>query len=100
GKAHYAAEQLTSLDGVRMKFDRPFFKEFSLAVTWEVPSLLQRLLAGGYHGGLALGRWYAHLADCVSVAVTEKRTIDEIDGLVRNWHLEKLMAHSEALLEE
>src|SRR5438128_7478201 len=43
-KAHYAAEQLTRIPGVRAKFPRPFFKEFTLAVEDDVPSLLSRLL--------------------------------------------------------
>src|SRR6266849_4861948 len=36
-KAHYAAEQLTKLPGVRLRFDRPFFKEFALTVPGKVP---------------------------------------------------------------
>ena len=48
-----------------------------------LPQLLVRLLRDGYHGGLELGRWYPALADCLSVAVTEKRTRAEIDGLVK-----------------
>ena len=35
----------------------------------------------GYHGGIALDRWYPDLADCILIAVTEKRTRAEIDGL-------------------
>ena len=31
--------------------------------------------------GLSLGRWYADMADGLTVAVTEKRTKTEIDGL-------------------
>jgi glycine dehydrogenase subunit 1 len=84
-KAHYAAEQLARIEGVRPRFDRPFFKEFTLRVAGDVPGLLSRLLAASYHAGLALGRWYSGLADCVSVAVTEKRTREEIDGLVAAW---------------
>jgi glycine dehydrogenase subunit 1 len=42
---------------------------------------LADLLKAGYHGGLSLGRWYPALADCVSIAVTEKRSKAEIDGL-------------------
>ncbi len=84
-KAHYAAQQLTALPGVRLKFKRPFFKEFTLQVEGAVPDRLQALLRRGYHAGLALGRWYPTLADCVSVAVTEKRTRTEIDGLVAAW---------------
>jgi glycine dehydrogenase subunit 1 len=81
-KAHYAAEQLARLKGIRLRFDRPFFKEFTLSIPGQVPDLLGRMLQAGYHAGLDLGRWYPALKDCVSVAVTEKRTRGEIDGLV------------------
>jgi glycine dehydrogenase subunit 1 len=80
-KAHYAAEQLTQLPGVRLRFDRPFFKEFTLQLEGSVPDLLAHLLDKGYHAGLHLGRWYPNLQACLSVAVTEKRTREEIDGL-------------------
>jgi glycine cleavage system P protein (glycine dehydrogenase) subunit 1 len=82
-KAHYAAQQLLRLPGSRLKFARPFFKEFTLSVDANASELLSRLLKGGYHGGLQLGRWYPALANCISVAVTEKRTRSEIDGLVK-----------------
>jgi glycine dehydrogenase subunit 1 len=80
-KAHYAAEQLTRVAGVRPRFERPFFKEFTLQVEEPVPALLDELRAAGYHAGLHLVRWYPSLDDCLSVAVTEKRTRGEIDGL-------------------
>jgi glycine dehydrogenase subunit 1 len=79
-KAHYAAEQLTSRSGLRLRFGRPFFKEFTLAGA-RVSVLLSRLLKAGFHAGLDLGRWYPPLADCFTVAVTEKRTRAELDGL-------------------
>jgi glycine dehydrogenase subunit 1 len=84
-KAHYAAEQLTKRAGLRLRFDRPFFKEFTLAVPGDVPALLVHLLREGYHAGLHLGRWYPQWNDCLSVAVTEKRTRSEIDGLAAAW---------------
>jgi glycine dehydrogenase subunit 1 len=84
-KAHYAAEQLTRLAGAQLGFNRPFFKEFTLAVPGDVHSLLRRLLQQGYHAGLELGRWYRQLGNCITVAVTEKRTRAEIDGLVAAW---------------
>ncbi len=80
-KAHYAAEALTKIPGVRRRFSRPFFKEFTLQLPAAVPALLETLLDEGYHAGLHLGRWLPGLDDCVSVAVTEKRTRSEIDGL-------------------
>jgi glycine dehydrogenase subunit 1 len=80
-KAHYAAEQLTKVPGVSLRFKRPFFKEFTLQVPGDVQGLLSRLLKEGYHAGLPLGRWYPGLQNSMSVAVTEKRTKAEIDAL-------------------
>jgi len=80
-KAHYAAEQFCKVPGVKLKFDRPFFKEFTLRVPGDVPALLKRLRGDGYHAGLPTGRWYPAHADGLTVAVTEKRTKAEIDGL-------------------
>jgi glycine dehydrogenase subunit 1 len=80
-KAHYAAEQLTKKAGLRLRFDRPFFNEFTLKASEDVSGLLRRLLGKGYHAGLGLGTWYPQLEDCFSVAVTEKRTRTEIEGL-------------------
>jgi glycine dehydrogenase subunit 1 len=79
-KAHYLADQLAQIPGVALKFRRPFFKEFTVQVPGNVPALLDRLLAAGYHAGLPLGRWYPQLQNCVSIAVTEKRTRAELDG--------------------
>ncbi|HMP58408.1 MAG TPA: aminomethyl-transferring glycine dehydrogenase subunit GcvPA [Gemmatales bacterium] len=84
-KAHYAAATLAQVPGVQLRFQAPFFKEFVIRVPGNVPSLLQQLLGAGYHAGLWLGEWYPELADCVAVAVTEKRTKAEIDGLAAAW---------------
>jgi glycine dehydrogenase subunit 1 len=80
-KAHYAAGQLTKIPGVKLAFDRPFFKEFTLRVPGDVPRLLAGLVEDGYLAGLSLKRSYPALGECVTVAVTEKRTKAEIDGL-------------------
>jgi glycine dehydrogenase subunit 1 len=37
----------------------------------------------GILAGVPLGRWYPDLADCLLVAVTERRTKEEIDRLVQ-----------------
>lgn len=79
-KAHYAAEQLAKV-GVRAKWNRPFVKEFTASVPGDVNKLLAGLRDDGYFGGLATGRWYPQHADGLTVAVTEKRTKAEIDGL-------------------
>jgi glycine dehydrogenase subunit 1 len=80
-KAHYAKDTLTKVPGVSLKYSRPFVKEFTLSVKGNVPDLLKELRGLGYHAGLAAGRWYPNHTDGLIVAVTEKRTKAEIDGL-------------------
>ena len=81
-KAHYAAERLAAVPGLSLAFDGPFFKEFVVrAEGRDAAALLAEVGRLGYHGGVALGRWSPEMADCILVAVTEKRTKAEIDGL-------------------
>jgi glycine dehydrogenase subunit 1 len=84
-KAGYAVDELTRLPGIRLRFKRPFFKEFTLEVSGDIRAQLSGLVDAGYHAGVPLGRWYNELTDCVSLAVTERRTRTEIDGLVAAW---------------
>jgi glycine dehydrogenase subunit 1 len=86
-KAHYACDQLERELGLSRRFDRPFFKEFTLKAETSVPELLSHSVDDGILAGLHLGRWYPALNDCFSVAVTEKRTREEIDALTRSLHL-------------
>jgi glycine dehydrogenase subunit 1 len=80
-KAHYAAERLAAVPGLSLAFPGPFFKEFVVRCEREPKKVLAEVGRLGYHGGIELGRWYPGLHDCILIAVTEKRTRDEIDGL-------------------
>jgi glycine dehydrogenase subunit 1 len=81
-KTNYAARQLARSPGLALRFDRPVFKEF--VVRRPSGGINQRLSAAceqGVFAGVPLGRWYPALDDCLLVAVTEKRTKEEIDRL-------------------
>jgi glycine dehydrogenase subunit 1 len=83
-KSRYLAEQLCQSERFSMAFDQPTFKEFVIRdAENDVDGLLQTVLDAGYLAGLPLGRWYPQLSDCLLIAVTEKRTKAELDGLVR-----------------
>ena len=82
-KAHYAASCLAAIPGFELAFPGAFFKEFVIRTALDPNELLANVLRQGYHGGIALGRFDPSLADCILIAVTEKRTREEIDGLVR-----------------
>jgi glycine dehydrogenase subunit 1 len=88
-KAHYAAERLAEVPGVSLAFPGQFFKEFVIRTEHDAGRVLAAVGRAGFHGGIALGRWFPELSDCILVAVTERRTKAEIDGLAR--------AYSEAL---
>ncbi|MEN6405150.1 MAG: aminomethyl-transferring glycine dehydrogenase subunit GcvPA [Thermoguttaceae bacterium] len=76
-KSRYAAERLSS-----PRFDRPTFKEFVVRVkNGSVEDLIERATRKHVFAGVPLGRWYPKLSDCLLVAVTEKRTRQEIDQL-------------------
>jgi len=83
-KAHYAIQRLTATGKLSLAFEQPVFKEFVLrARDGNVEALVQRALAEGILAGIPLGRWYPDLADCLLVAVTEKRTKAQINRLAQ-----------------
>lgn len=79
-KAAYAAERLAALPGVSLLHpDAPFFKEFALRLPRPAADVVSSLLGHGYLGGVPLER---SGEDVLLVAVTEKRSRQEIDGFV------------------
>ena len=83
-KSRYAAEQLCQSDRFSLAFDQPTFKEFVVRdAENRVDQLLKTALDQGFLAGVPLGQWYPELVDCFLVAVTEKRTKQEIDRLVQ-----------------
>ena len=83
-KSRYAAEELCQSDRFSLAFDQPTFKEFVVRdAENQVDQLLKGALDQGFLAGVPLGQWYPELADCFLVAVTEKRTKQEIDRLVQ-----------------
>ena len=88
-KAHYAAERLSGLVGFDLMFDRPFFKEFALRTERIPAELCQAAIAAGFQIGPSFDRFTnpgavpnAAVPQGLMIAVTEKRTREEIDRLV------------------
>jgi len=81
-KARYAAGILGDKAGFPLRFDRPFFKEFTVQSPIPVGKLLADLEENAILGGLNLEKWYPDYKSCLTIAVTEKRTKSDIDTLV------------------
>lgn len=82
-KAHYLAEKLGQVPGVSLPYPSPFFHEFVLALPRPAHEVLGKMLLREHIlAGFDLGRirteWQNHLL----VAVTEKRTREEMDRFV------------------
>lgn len=80
-KAHYAYQKLSSQGGCSALFSAPFFDEFAVKSPVPVDELNKKLLESGIIGGYDLEQDYPELKNGWLVAVTEKRTKDEIDML-------------------
>jgi glycine dehydrogenase subunit 1 len=80
--AGYAKERLVAA-GLELLFpERPTFKEFAVRTGRNARKALADARAKGIYAGYPLGRDYPGLDDALLVAVTEKRTVEEIDRLV------------------
>jgi len=78
-KARYAAERLTEVPGVELLFPgAPFFKEFALRLPRAAADVRDALIDRGFLSGVPLAEADGH---ALLVAVTERRTRREIDGL-------------------
>ena len=87
-KAAYAAQRLTAIAGVELLFpEAPFFKEFALRLPRAASEVRDALVDRGYLAGVPFADADGH---ALLVAVTERRTRAEIDGLAQA--LEEVLA--------
>ena len=74
--AHYLCDELLKTNRFHLAFDKPFFNEFYVKYDGDVDTLYQRFIEEGFLGGI-------RLEEGILFAVTEKRTKEEIDNLVK-----------------
>ncbi len=77
-KAHYAKERLDAIPGVAVMRSSPTFNEFTVRLPCDAADVAGRLVEQGIAPGLPLGCYYPGMANCLLVAVTEKRTRRDI----------------------
>ena len=75
--AHYLCDQLLATGKFHLVYAKPFFNEFYVKYDGDVDALQQRFIEAGFLGGVKY-------ANGILFAVTEKRTKEEIDNLVKN----------------
>jgi Glycine cleavage system protein P (pyridoxal-binding), N-terminal domain len=80
-KAVFARNELLKIKGVEPVGSGAFFHEFVIKLPCDASELAGRMIDKGFAAGFPLGRYYADRKDQMLIAVTEKRTKEEIKAL-------------------
>ena len=81
-KASYAYRKLTDIPGVGPRFHAKWvFNEMVLDLPCDAADVIGRLIEKGFAAGFPLSRYYRGMDQSILIAVTEKRTKQEIDML-------------------
>lgn len=80
-KAHYLADEIAKLEGYSI-WEGPFFNEFVVSCPRPATEIVKRALDAGIFAGIPLSRFPNEEEQDLLIAVTEKRTRAEMDGLV------------------
>lgn len=78
-RAHYLAEKLLKIDGIKLVSHPPYFNEFTISLNKSVTEVLHRLKSRGILGGIAIEQFYPELENCLLIAVTEMNSPAELD---------------------
>jgi glycine dehydrogenase subunit 1 len=77
----YARERLGAVEGVELLHDAPVCREFAITVDAPVHQVLDHCAADGIAAGYPLAREYPEHPNGLIVAITERRSKNDIDRL-------------------
>ncbi len=82
-KAHYLQKKINELNSFKLKYNKPFFNEFLIETRIDANIINKSLFNEGFIGGLCLSRFDESKSNQLLIAVTEKRTKNEMDRFVK-----------------
>jgi glycine dehydrogenase subunit 1 len=77
----YARERLAEVEGIEPLHDAPVAREFAVRLEAPVATVLEHCASQGIAAGYPLGREYPEYEDGLLIAITERRTREQIDRL-------------------
>jgi len=77
-KAEFAKQRLEKIPGVKVPREITTFNEFPVLLPENADSVVNKMIAKGFAPGFPLGRFYRGMDRYLLVAVTERRTKEEI----------------------
>lgn len=81
-KAHYAQKKIGEIKGISIPYPIPFFKEFVVHLRSPVKGVLEKMEKKGFLIGPKMRPYGKNFDGQLLICVTEKRSRDEIDGMV------------------
>ena len=81
-RAHYLADKLTAIDGLKLAFDAPYFNEFVLLTPGTAVEVLAELEKQGILGGIAVSTFKPEMPNAILIATTELTTPSDIEKYV------------------
>ncbi len=88
-KSEFAKELISKIPGVEVKRSSPTFNEFTIVFNKNADVVVQKMIDKGFAAGFPLGRYYKGMSHYLLIAVTEKRTKQEIEDFA--YTLEKVL---------
>ncbi|MCD6337703.1 MAG: aminomethyl-transferring glycine dehydrogenase subunit GcvPA [Candidatus Marinimicrobia bacterium] len=82
-KAHYLQEKICELSGYSAVNTSPFFKEFVIETPLPAKEIIQMALDRSIYAGIDLGTYFPKRKNQLLIAVTEKRTKEELDKFLQ-----------------
>lgn len=80
-RSHYLAKGIASINGFKMKYSSPFFKEFVIECPIKASMVVEKMLDKNIFGGIPMSKFGKGENDLL-VAVTEKRSKEEMDAYI------------------
>ena len=83
-KAQQAAKKINEIDGFSLYFDHPFVREFAVKTPKPASQIIENLLEHQILAGIDASRWYRGYENCLIMAFTEKRSIEDIECFINS----------------
>lgn len=82
-KAEFMRQELEKIPGIEVKRSSPTFNEFAVVLPKDASWVAGEMIKKGFAAGFPLGRYYPGMEKYLLIAVTEKRTKQEILDYVK-----------------
>lgn len=83
-KTEFMKQSLSKIKGVEVKRNSPTFNEFTMQLPFDASRIAELMIEKGFAAGFPLGRYYPGMENFMIVAVTEKRTKEQILDYVKS----------------